>query len=66
MGSFGNKKIGFFDEQLLKMYIYGLKDYIHSEIKLWNPKTIEDTRQSTKLIEQKNKVKQVYTTPHEG
>jgi hypothetical protein len=50
-------------EQLLKMYIGGLKDYICSEIKLWRPKTIEDARQATKLIEQKNKVNK-YTLPH--
>jgi hypothetical protein len=39
------RQSGFTDEQLLKMYICGLKDYIHSEIKLWNPKSIEDARQ---------------------
>ena len=35
------------------MYICGLKDYIRSEVKLWKPKTIEDARYATKLIEQK-------------
>ena len=38
------------------MYIYGLKDYIQSELKLWNPKTIEDARHASKLIEQKKKI----------
>jgi hypothetical protein len=37
------------------MYICCLKGYIHSEIKLWNPKTIEHARHTTRLIEQKNK-----------
>jgi hypothetical protein len=49
------RKSGFTVEQLLKMYICGLKDYIHREIKLWNPKTIEDARHAARLIEQKNK-----------
>jgi hypothetical protein len=37
------------------MCICGLKDYIHSEIKLWNPKYIEDARHAEKLIELKDK-----------
>ena len=46
------------------MYICGLKDYIRSEIKLWNPKTIEDARHATRLIEQKNKFnKPTFTSP---
>jgi hypothetical protein len=46
------------------MYICGLKDYIRSEIKLWNPKTIEDARHATRLIEQKNKFnKPSFTSP---
>jgi hypothetical protein len=49
------RQSGFTDEQLLKMYICGLKDYIRSEIKLWNPKTIEDARHAARLIEQKDK-----------
>jgi hypothetical protein len=49
------RKRGFIDEQLLKMYICGLKDYIHREIKLWNPKTIEDARHVTRITEQKDK-----------
>jgi hypothetical protein len=49
------RQSGFTDEQLLKMYICGLKDYIRSEIKLWNPKSIEDARHATKLIELKDK-----------
>jgi hypothetical protein len=56
------RKTGLSDEQLLKVYIGGLKDYIRSEIKLWRPKTIGDARQATKLIE-KNKVNK-YTLPH--
>lgn len=35
------------------MYIYEFKDYIHSEVKLWTPKTIEDARHLAKFIEQK-------------
>jgi hypothetical protein len=45
----------FTDEQLLKMYIWELKDYIRSEIKLWNLETIEDVRHAARIIEQKNK-----------
>jgi hypothetical protein len=37
------------------MYICGLKDYICSKIKLWNPKTIKDARHATRLLEQKDK-----------
>jgi hypothetical protein len=58
------RQSGFTDEQLLKMYICGLKDYICSEIKLWNPKTIEDARHTTRLIEPKNKFnKPAFTGP---
>ena len=46
----------FSDEQMLKMYISGLKDYIHNELKLWRPQTINVSRHTAKLIEQKNKV----------
>jgi hypothetical protein len=54
----------FTDEHLIKMYICGLKDYIHSEIKLWNPKTIEDARHIVRLIEQKIKFnKLAFTSP---
>jgi hypothetical protein len=46
------------------MYICGLKDYIRSEIKLWNPKIIEDARHTSRLIEQKNKFnKPTFTSP---
>jgi len=47
------RQCGFTDEQLLKIYICGLKDYICSEIKIWNHKTIEDAKHATKPIEQK-------------
>jgi hypothetical protein len=47
------------------MYICGLKDYICSEIKLWNPKTVVDTRQVTKL-NQKNKLNRSSFTGPEG
>jgi hypothetical protein len=60
------RQSGFTDEQLLKMYICGLKDYICSEIKLWNPKTVEDARHATKLIEQKNKFNRPSFTGPEG
>lgn len=43
------------NKQLLKIHIYGSKDYIHSEIMLWKPKTIQDIRQEEKLIKHKNK-----------
>jgi hypothetical protein len=57
------RKCGFTDEKLIKVYICGLKDYIHSEIKLWNP-TIEDARHTSRLIEQKNKFnKLAFTSP---
>jgi hypothetical protein len=47
-----------------KMHICGLKNYICSEIKLWNPKTIEDARHAARLIEQKNKFnKPAFTSP---
>jgi len=46
----------FTDEQLLKMYICGLKHYSRIEIKIWNPKTIEDARHAARLIEQKKQV----------
>lgn len=49
-------------EQLLQMYICGLQDYIRSEIKLWKPKTIEDARYATKLIEPKNRYNRLSTT----
>jgi hypothetical protein len=49
------RKCGFTNEKLIKMHICGLKDYIRNEIKLWNPKTIEDARHTSRLIEQKNK-----------
>ena len=49
------RQSGFTDEQLLKMYICGLKDYIHSETKLGNPKTIKEARHAAMLIEQKDK-----------
>jgi hypothetical protein len=46
------------------MYICGLKDYIRSEIKLWNPKTIEDARHAARIIEQKNMFnKPTFTSP---
>jgi hypothetical protein len=48
------RQCGFTDEKLIKMYICGLKDYICSEIKLWNPKTIKDVRHASRLIEQNN------------
>jgi predicted Zn-ribbon and HTH transcriptional regulator len=58
------RQCGFTYEQLLKMYICGLKDYICSEIKLWNPKTIEDARHATRLIEYKDKFnKPSFTNP---
>lgn len=47
---------GFSDEELLKMYRYGLKDYIREELKLHKPKTIEDVRHTTLIIEQKYKL----------
>jgi hypothetical protein len=60
------RQCGFTDEQLIKMYMCGLKDYICSEIKLWNPKTIEDDRHAARLIEQKNKFnKPLVTDPDE-
>jgi hypothetical protein len=49
------RQCGFTDGQLLKMYICGLKDYIRSEIKLCNPKTIEDVRHAARPVEQKDK-----------
>jgi len=48
------RQTGFKNEQSLKIYICGLKDYIHSEIKLWNLKNVEDAINATKLIEPKN------------
>ena len=58
------RKCGFTDEKIIKMYICGLKYYIRSEIKLWNPKTIEDARHTTRLIEQKTKFnKPTFTSP---
>jgi hypothetical protein len=45
------------------MYICGLKYYIRSEIKLWNPKTIEDVRHTTRLIEQNKFNKPAFTNP---
>lgn len=42
---------GFSNEELLKLHHYGLKDYILEELKLYKPKTIEDARHASIIIE---------------
>jgi len=47
---------GFSDEELLKMYRCGLKDYIQEELKLYKPQTIEDARHAAIIIGRKYKL----------
>lgn len=56
---------GFSDEELLKMYHCGLKDYIREELKLHKPKTIEEARHTTIIIEQKYKLHKAPYTSNE-
>lgn len=50
---------GFIDDELLKMFRCGLKEYIRVE--LYKPKTIEEARHVAKIIEQKHKFNKSYT-----
>eukprot|EP00253_Pinus_taeda_P030576 PITA_30576 len=52
---------GFLDEELVKMYRCGFKDYIHKELKLHKPKTIEEARHAAIIIERKYKL---HKTPY--
>lgn len=48
---------GFSDEEMLKMYRYGLKEYIQEELKIYKPKTIEEARHAAIIIKRKDKLK---------
>jgi hypothetical protein len=41
------------NDQLLQMYIVGLKLYIHSEIRLSRPKNLVESRSMSKMIKMK-------------
>lgn len=50
------RKRGCSDEELLKTYHCGLKNYIREELKLHKPKTIEDARHAGIIIKRKYKL----------
>jgi len=52
---------GFSDKGLLKRYRCGLKEYFMEELKLYKPKTIEEARHATIIIEREYKL---HKTPY--